>query len=720
MLAAVVVSACGGGAPQLEPPRVGGSAETSLAGAPVLVPEPRPVPPVSAGTSDPAGSVPDAAVPPLVGGSSVSASSEAAGAGAPSPPAGVSSPPAGASSPSVGEERGVFVDVSAGLWYSCGLRAEGFADCWEWGLGTLGEDFRMIVSRNWSEDSVDAVVPGGVFVDVSAGWGNACGVRPSGVLVCWGRHRDVVVSPPVGVFSEVSVGVEHACAVRVDERVVCWGSTRWRQPVDRPPEGVFTDFTVGNGFGCGVRVDRSVECWGSGFTSSWGHIGELVSVPEGEFKSVSARRGRRHVCGLRVDGRVECWMNRNEQEHTFSHLIPPGGEFASILSAADGICGMRPTGVVECWDVDGDSWLAPTPGVDLTWGFGEGEACGSPTLAYSAYRVCWASGSGSPEEVTGIVFGYNYICGLRPSGEVVCDYFDDFFVPLGEQYLYRYPEGESPLEPPGGAFTALTVSSHFVCGLRPGGAVECWGQDLYGETSPPEGRFTQIKAGRSVTCGLRFEGELECWGFRGPQSRIVPPSGSLMNVHAGWGGLEVSLNGGYYARDDWGYSCGLRPDRSVECWGDDLRGRSLSSFAAPEEEAIRVFPPEGEFTEVGVGEYEACGLRPTGVVDCWGPAWVNFDDGTLTYDARDAGGEGYTALSVGGEYTCALRRDGAVDCWNADRSTTYQQQGPYTAISAGYGHQCGILETGNIHCWEGNTPGGHDWDETTFPASEKT
>ena len=41
MLVAVVVSACGGGVSQLEPPEVGGSAGTSLAGAPVPAPEPR-------------------------------------------------------------------------------------------------------------------------------------------------------------------------------------------------------------------------------------------------------------------------------------------------------------------------------------------------------------------------------------------------------------------------------------------------------------------------------------------------------------------------------------------------------------------------------------------------------------------------------------------------------------------------------------------------------
>ena len=177
---------------------------------------------------------------------------------------------------------------------------------------------------------------------------------------------------------------------------------------------------------------------------------------------------------------------------------------------------------------------------------------------------------------------------------------------------------------------------------------------------------------------------------------------------------------------DWGYSCGLRPDQSVECWGDTWEGGYLGNRRelGIVDMAIRVHHPEGEFTEVGVGKREACGLRPTGVVECWGPDWGDREDWNSTHyvnwspphDIRDGGGEGYAALSVGGEYSCALLQEsGAVDCWSTDRSETYQLAGPYTAISAGYWHQCGVLSTGDIHCWTGNNPN-DDWAEITFPA----
>ena len=166
-----------------------------------------------------------------------------------------------------GGSQEVFVDVSAGLGYSCGLRDGGSVECWESGWnGSLPDEWwERDIRDSWSGDPADAAPPAGAFVEVSAGWGNACGLRPSGEVECWGRNRSEVVFPPSGVFTEVSVGVEHACGVRVGGRLECWGFSGRRRPAGLPPGGVFLDFAVGHDFGCGVRPDRSVECWGGWF-----------------------------------------------------------------------------------------------------------------------------------------------------------------------------------------------------------------------------------------------------------------------------------------------------------------------------------------------------------------------------------------------------------------------------------------------------------------------
>ena len=52
------------------------------------------------------------------------------------------------------------------------------------------------------------------------------------------------------------------------------------------------------------------------------------------------------------------------------------------------------------------------------------------------------------------------------------------------------------------------------------------------------------------------------------------------------------------------HTCGLRPDGTAVCWGDDVDGQSE--------------PPEGLFTTLAAGLDHTCGLCPDGSVTCWG------------------------------------------------------------------------------------------------------
>ncbi len=620
--------------------------------------------------------------------------------------------------------QGSFVSVSAGLGYSCGLREQGGVECWEWSGGSLPEQWWGLEWAYWSDDPVEVTPPAGVFTMVSAGWGNACGLRRSGELECWGPNRSEVVSPPAGVFKEVSVGLEHACATRLDSSVTCWGSAGWRHPAILPPESLFTDFVLGDNFACGIRENSSVECWGQGFSSprpprqetkggdftrfDWRW--EPPPVPSGAF--VDIHSWREGACGLRSSGALECWSYFNYSEEGF---WSPEGEFASILFVENWtFCGERADGELECWRIMGGKLpppYPPLPGAGAS--FGEGDACGR---SLDGVRFCFSVGAGGPpEEITGTVAGLNFACGLRPGGEAVCDYFDEFYRAKGFLGEYRFPQGASPVETPGGAFTVLVMGGFsFVCGLRPAGEVACWGTNKYGQSSPPEGKFTQIQAQASAysVCGLRPAGEMECWGYGGKQSKKVPPRGPLSGVHAGWGGLEVQKKQGtvqgdgsaspddYEQKMDWGYTCGLRPTGEAVCWGDDssepLPGDWSLLEEVNEEIAVTRLIPSGAFTQVGVGETQACGLRPTGIIECWGPDWVTPEGEGAFYMSE----EKYSQLSVGGELTCALRGSGTVDCWNADESITHEKQGPYTVVSAGYDHQCGVLTTGDIQCWK--------------------
>ncbi len=138
---------------------------------------------------------------------------------------------------------GKFVSVSAGAWYTCGVRREdGAVECW-------GSNFKDLASP-----------PEGEFALVSARNNYICGVRRQGTVACWGVNDDVQASPPEGKFASVSAGRDHTCGVKVDGIVKCWGSDADGRAM--PPEGKFASVSAGWDHTCGVKVDGAVACWG--------------------------------------------------------------------------------------------------------------------------------------------------------------------------------------------------------------------------------------------------------------------------------------------------------------------------------------------------------------------------------------------------------------------------------------------------------------------------
>jgi alpha-tubulin suppressor-like RCC1 family protein len=67
--------------------------------------------------------------------------------------------------------------------------------------------------------------------------------------------------------------------------------------------------------------------------------------------------------------------------------------------------------------------------------------------------------------------------------------------------------------------------------------------------------------------------------------------------------------------------------------------------------------PDGEFAQIGVGEFHNCVLNGTGEMLCWG--WNEFDQA----EAPDGH---FLAVSAGEQHTCALDMEHVVQCWGDD------------------------------------------------------
>ena len=184
------------------------------------------------------------------------------------------------------------------------------------------------------------------------------------------------------------------------------------------------------------------------------------------------------------------------------------------------------------------------------------------------------------------------------------------------------------------------------------------------------------------------------------------------------------------ATTDFGYSCGVRLDGSLECWGSD---HTIGKWPSSPDTVL--FPPEGEYTQVGVGLDFACALRVDGKVDCWGDAFsLRFASesepdeprwGVLSYTYGDPLPEGvppinwrhrdmlgfhvysygeegepevlpFTSISVGAEHACGLHTDFSVECWSADALGFYNDYPPdsFSDIDAGFhNHACVVIKS---------------------------
>lgn len=171
-----------------------------------------------------------------------------------------------------------------------------------------------------------------------------------------------------------------------------------------------------------------------------------------------------------------------------------------------------------------------------------------------------------------------------------------------------------------------------------------------------DNQFTQVVTGRLFTCGLRLDGSVRCWGYNWGGVASAPPTDHFTKIAAGYFG-----------------ACGLRSDGSAVCWGDDSESESQV--------------PAGAFTDIAVGG-TVCAIRSDKTVSCWGGLTVDAPSGT------------FAALSAGRSHICGLREDGTVACWgwnNYGQATP--PTGRFSAVSVGEFATCALDVQGKAQCW---------------------
>jgi len=311
---------------------------------------------------------------------------------------------------------------------------------------------------------------------------------------------------------------------------------------------------------------------------------------------------------------------------------------------------------------------------------------------------CWGSnefgqvGNGAtadalgPELVTGteryqnLCAGNEHTCGLTDLGEVFC---------WGNNQRGQLGQGDrralsraARVSLPGNA-TQVTCGFAHTCALLGNAEAWCWGQNGEGELglddpypgNTPENAdvlepvrvgdatYRSIGPGDGHTCLVRSDGALFCTG-RNKQHQLGSASDQIQErllLRVGSDSDWVQVVSGQQ------YSCALRSDRTLWCWGSNtaIQSDEGSPLGIPAEESItpsRV--PGGDWLSAVAHTFHTCAIARDANVWCWGrnaEGQLNSGDVALRVGPVEIGRRA-TSLDVGLFTTCLVDGAGIVSC----------------------------------------------------------
>lgn len=476
------------------------------------------------------------------------------------------------------------------------------------------------------------------------------GASTSGVVVAapntWAAH-----------FTSISVGADFSCGILAGEHAVCWGNNGSNQT--DVPSGNFSQVTAGYGSACGLHPDGRVACWG--MTYGWG-------PPKGkQFSTLNSGWG--YPCGIErsstKSGPVVCfgagagWRPFGPRSFTG---VSAGGEAVCGITTYQSIRCLSPPGALPASFLPDDIPHGRFTSVNLGLAVNAGFAFNTDTacaIRTDRSLVCWGNDQfGQTRSPSGpfmqVGVGSGFACGLRVSRIVVC---------------WGSPKGSGLGRPPAGQFQQVSVGEGDACALRSNGTAVCWGSNQWGADEVPSAPFTSASTSDYYGCALRADSSLACWGMPQASTPGLRLSGRFRQVNASGGGI-----------------CAIRFNRSVLCWTPYPKA----------DDPIQKDVPSGKFVDVsagGGGGGEACAVRATGDLACWGSdAGVKPPNGS------------FVRVDVGQETACAIRTNGTLACWRVYPGAPAYPVPPGRFKQVQVDAGCGLKTSGTVTCWWGADP----------------
>ena len=241
----------------------------------------------------------------------------------------------------------------------------------------------------------------------------------------------------------------------------------------------------------------------------------------------------------------------------------------------------------------------------------------------------------------------------------------------------------------------IAVGKHHTCVVTSDGAIECWGQNDFGQL------------GRGFKCPYGSYAN----GCNGNFAVTLP---GLVTYSGEFGFVQVSVGDTH--------TCGLLANGTSMCWGSNVDGQlgvgnAVDRFVP----AYTAMPESASFTQIDLGKAHSCATTSSGELFCWGRnSFGQLGDGTINNRlsptmATLPTGFSVMSVSAGGDHSCVVFNGSQPACWGRNAQgqlgdgTLLGKLEPrlisntawtgVSSITAGEEQTCAVTLVGEVWCW---------------------